>query len=178
MGLIIRQVKLEDAAEAAAIFNEAAQQGLTILGPFTVEEEREFIKSFLSGGRGIFYVAEIEGIVVGFQTVEPLATNTRAHDHIGITGTFVNVAYRRQGIGRQLAEATFKMAREVGYREISIYIFADNTGSILFYQNLGFHHEASILFYQNLDFYRVGTSRRHAFINREDEGVESYDLEL
>jgi GNAT superfamily N-acetyltransferase len=102
----------------------------------TVEEERQFIASL--GERSGFFVAELDGHIVGFQTIEPFATYTSAMDHVGIIGTFVHADFRGQGIGRQLAEASFKFAWEKGYEKAVIYVRASNRAAQKFYWELGF----------------------------------------
>jgi len=103
--------------------------------PFSVEAERQFIRDFPS--RGIFHVA-VAGTqrpIVGFQDVEPFADYTRAFDHVGVIGTYVDLARRRQGIASQL----FAFVR------------ADNRPALCPYLRHGF----SV----------IGTARRHARID-------------
>lgn len=83
-------------------------------------------------------MAELDGHIVGFQTIEPFATYTSAMDHVGIMGTFVHADFRGQGIGRQLAEASFKFAWEKGYEKAVIYVRASNRAAQKFYWELGF----------------------------------------
>jgi GNAT superfamily N-acetyltransferase len=102
----------------------------------TVEEERQFIASL--GERSGLFVAELDGRIVGFQTIEPFAAYTPAMDHVGIMGTFVHADFRDQGIGHQLAEASFKFAQEKGYEKAVIYVRASNRTAQAFYWKLGF----------------------------------------
>ena len=122
MDIAIREARPDDAAAVVAILNPVIETGkYTVLdGPFSVEEERRFISSFPP--RGIFHLAESrpDGRVVGLQTMEPFAAYTHAFDHVGIIATYVDLGCRRQGIGRQLFEATFAAARQKGYEKIFI----------------------------------------------------------
>jgi L-amino acid N-acyltransferase YncA len=119
--------------------------------PFTVEAEREYILNFPR--RGIFHVAERlqDRTVVGFQSMEPFATYTHAFDHVGVLGTYVDLACRRQGIARNLFEATFAAARRKGYEKIFTFVRADNLAALASYLNQGFQI--------------VGSARRQAKIN-------------
>lgn len=138
MDLLIRPARLEDAAALISILNPIIAAGCyTALDtPYTVEEEREYIASFPP--RGIFHVAEREGRIVGMQDLVPFATYTRAFDHVGVIGTFVDLAERGQGIGTRLSMATFEAARRQGYEKIFTYVRADNLEALAFYLRLGF----------------------------------------
>ena len=150
MDLAIREARPDDAEAIVGILNPAIETGrYTVLDrPFSVQEERRFIASFPP--RGIFHVAQdrSNGRVVGFQTMEPFATYTHAFDHVGIIATCVDLACRRQGIGRQLFEATFATARQKGYEKIFTYVRGDNPAALAAYMNAGFRI--------------VGTAQRHA----------------
>jgi len=151
--LLIRPVRLDDAEEVARILNAAIADGrYTVLDtPLSVEAEREFIASFPQ--RGVFHVAECRpgGRIVGFQDVSPFATYTTAFDHVGVIGTFVDLDWRGQGIGRRLSEATIAAAVAKGYEKLFTYVRADNPAALAFYQAMGFRI--------------VGTAQRQAKIN-------------
>jgi L-amino acid N-acyltransferase YncA len=152
MELLIRDAVPEDAEGIVGVLNPIIEAGtFTALDtPYTTESEREFISAFPS--RGIFHVAEhpAERRIVGFQSVEPFATGTHAFDHVGVMGTYVDLACRRQGIARRLFEATFERARHSGYEKIFTYVRADNGAALATYLGQGFR--------------TVGTAERHAKI--------------
>jgi L-amino acid N-acyltransferase YncA len=149
MEIRIRDARPEDAAAITGILNPIIEAGsFTALDtPFTVEAERAFIEGFPP--RGIFHVAEDRaGRLVGFQDVSPFADYTRAFDHVGVIGTFVDLALRRQGIAGQLFRATFDAARLKGYEKFFTFIRADNPDALATYQRHGFEV--------------IGTARRQA----------------
>ena len=150
MDTTIREARPDDAAAVVATLNPVIETGkYTVLdGPFSVEEERRFISTFPP--RGIFHLAESrpDGRVVGLQTMEPFAAYTHAFDHVGIIATYVDLGCRRQGIGRQLFEATFAAARQKGYEKIFTYVRSDNPAALMAYMKCGFRV--------------VGTAQRHA----------------
>ena len=84
-----RDVRIEDAEEILAILNPiiAARCYTALDTPFTIEQEREFIRAF--PGRGTFLVAvdTTSNRIVGFQNVSPFADFTHAFDHVGVIGT-------------------------------------------------------------------------------------------
>jgi L-amino acid N-acyltransferase YncA len=146
----VRDARPDDAAEIIRILNPIIEAGtFTALdSPFTVEAERRFIESFPA--RGIFHVVEdrADGRLLGFQDVSPFADYTRAFDHVGVIGTFVDLSHRRQGIARHLFRATFEAARLKGYEKFFTFIRADNPAALATYRHHGFEV--------------IGTARRQA----------------
>ncbi len=153
MNLLIRPAQPEDAAAIVAIFNPIIESGkYTVFdSPFTVEAEQEYITNFPT--RGIFHVAvrQENKQIVGFQSTEPFATYTHAFDHVGVIGTYVDLAERGQGIAGHLFAATFEAARQKGYEKLFTFIRADNPAALATYQRQGFQI--------------IGTARRQAKIN-------------
>ena len=150
MDVCVRDARSEDAEAIVGILNPIIETGrFTALDtPLTVDEERAYIACFPT--RGVFHVAEDRQnrAVVGFQTLEPFAAYTHAFDHVAVVATFVDLARRRQGVGKRLFEATFQSAREKGYEKVFTYVRADNPVAL----------EA----YRKQSFRTVGTARRHA----------------
>jgi len=151
-GLATRAARLEDAAAIVAILNPIIEAGTFTAfdTPVTVEAERAYLAAFPA--RGVFLVAVRQpgDEVVGFQSMEPFATFTRAFDHVGVLGTYVAPASRRQGVAKHLFAATFVAALEKGYEKIFTYVRADNAAALAVYRREGFRV--------------VGTARRHARI--------------
>jgi L-amino acid N-acyltransferase YncA len=149
----IRDVRIEDAEGIAAVLNPIiAARIYTVLDtPVTVEQERDFIRTFPP--RGIFLVAVDPATdrVAGFQDVWPFADFTRAFDHVGVIGTFVDLALRRQGIATRLFAATYEAARGKGYEKFFTYVRADN--------------EAGLTTYLRQGFRMVGTAERQAKVD-------------
>jgi len=104
--------------------------------PFTPQQEREYIAS-LSGREPIF-LAEVDGCIVGFQSLDLWAKYTDSFDHVGVMGTIILPEWRGKSIGRRLAEHTLDFARANGYEKIVIYVRAGNTSGQAFYCGLGF----------------------------------------
>ena len=149
MDLVIRPAVAADASGIVSILNPIIDAGVYTAfdTPFTVDAEQRYIETLPA--RGIFHVAlTAGGGIVGFQCMEPFATYTHAFDHVGVMGTYVDLACRRQGIGRALFEATFEAARRKEYEKLFTYIRADNAPALQAYLRQGFS--------------TVGIARRHA----------------
>jgi L-amino acid N-acyltransferase YncA/8-oxo-dGTP pyrophosphatase MutT (NUDIX family) len=138
--LRIRDVRPDDAAAIVAILDPIIATGAYTAfdTPFTVEAERSYIENLPE--RAIFLVATVgaDERIVGFQSMEPFATYTHAFDHVGVPGTFVDLAYRRQGIATRLFAATFAAARSKGYEKLFTYVRADNPAALAVYLSHGF----------------------------------------
>lgn len=149
----VRDVCPDDAGGIVAILNPIiAARIYTVLDtPVTEDEERAFIRQFPA--RGIFHVAIDTGdeTVVGFQSMEPFASYTRAFDHVGVLGTFVDLRRRRQGIATRLFDATFEVAVRKGYEKIFTFVRRDNAAALAAYLARGFR--------------TVGTAEKHAKID-------------
>lgn len=140
MDLLVREAKPDDAAGIVAIFNPIIETGLYTAfdAPFSVEAERRYITGLSE--RAIFHVAVRASAetIVGFQSLEPFATYTRATDHVGVLGTYVDLAHRRQGVAKCLFQATFRAARAKGYEKVLTYIRTDNPSAMSTYLSQGF----------------------------------------
>ncbi|MEZ8228204.1 GNAT family N-acetyltransferase [Vibrio splendidus] len=152
MSLTIREVAVEDAQGIIDVLNPIIIEArYTILDQtFTVDEEKAFIESFPE--RGVFSVAlnETTNQLLGFQNVEPFATYTKAFDHVGIIGTYVDANSRGQGVAKQLFDYTFKAAKAKGYEKLFAYVKADNERALAVYLKQGFEI--------------VGTAKKHGKI--------------
>ena len=149
----IRDVRVEDAEQILAILNPiiAARCYTAMDAPFTIEAERDFIRTFPE--RGIFLSAfdTAASRIVGFQNVSPFGSFTTAFDHVGVIGTYVDLDRRRQGIASRLFGATYDAASRKGYEKFFTYVRADNHAGLETYLRQGFR--------------RVGTAARHARID-------------
>jgi len=140
MELLIREATPNDAAGIVAVFNPIIEaRSFTLFDtPFSIEAERSYIEGLTS--RDIFHVAvrTTDDTIVGFQSMSPFATYTHAFDHVGVIGTYVELASRRQGIAKSLFPATFEAAQRKHYEKIFTYILADNPAALATYHKHGF----------------------------------------
>src|SRR5207253_10147853 len=146
MGIVIRKATVNDAGQVADVMNAVIAEGkYTLLDrPFSEEEERAFILSL--SDRSAVYV-ESDGEIVGVQSIGMVTAYADSVRHVATMGTWLRRDFRGRGIGRLLAEESFKFARSVGYMKIVIQVLADNESALLFYRTLGFQD--------------IGIARRH-----------------
>ena len=153
MDLLVRDVAPADADAIVAILNPIIEARIYTAFdvPFTSEAERDYILGFPSRGVWKAAVRRSDGRIVGFQVLEPFGPYTRAFDHVGTLGTYVDLEERRHGVARALFAATFESARKKGYEKIFTFVRADNAAALATYRAHGFEI--------------VGTARRHAKID-------------
>ncbi len=153
MDVWIREAIPADAEGIIRILNPiiTARVHTALDTPFTLDAERDYILNFPQ--RGVWHVAirPADDQLVGFQVLEPFATYTRAFDHVGTLGTYVDLAERRRGIAKGLFAATFEKARLKGYEKIFTFVRADNPAALAAYLAQGFTI--------------IGTARNHAKID-------------
>ena len=153
MSFIVREVLESDAEKTAALFNAVVEEGkyTALTEPFTIERQLEFIRRMLA--EGVYHVAVTsDGEIIGLQVVLPLS-ELAAFKHVGDIGTFVSPTSHRSGVGRALAKATFKKAKEVGFTKCMAFIRRDNPRAQAFYKSIGFEE--------------IGIAHRQAFVRGE-----------
>jgi L-amino acid N-acyltransferase YncA len=119
MKITIRRATVDDAADIADVINCVIAEGkYTIFDkPFSEEQERRFISSL--GSPSEIFVAETEGKVAGIQVLDLFSDlPTSSMSHVATMGTWLRSEVRGSGIGRRLAEESFRFARDHAYRKI------------------------------------------------------------
>ena len=84
------------------------------------------------------YVAEIDSIVVGVQSIDLFDKLAESVRHVATMGTWLRVEVRGRGIGGLLAEESCRFARRKNYTKVVIQVLADNEAALRFYRRLGF----------------------------------------
>ncbi|MGD2206327.1 MAG: GNAT family N-acetyltransferase [Anaerolineae bacterium] len=134
----VRRDDLDEAAGVARVLNSviAEKRYTAMSGQWTPEAEQAYFQSL--GPRSEVFVAEIEGRIAGFQSIEPFVKYTSTMDHVCHFGTFVHADFRGRGIGRKLAEASLAFSQAQGYEKSVVYVLAHNEAGLGHYRSLGF----------------------------------------
>ncbi len=111
---------------------------LSLLEAFPLEETRAFVFGMIKGGNPQF-VALADGKVVGWCDISRHAFPS--HAHTGRLGMGIIPAYRGQGVGRRLIDATLRASRDVGIERVELSVHADNSRAIALYEKVGFVRE-------------------------------------
>lgn len=156
--MLLREASPDDAEDLAAVQNAIHSAGLRD-APVTVALVRE---RYLSPEyRVACTVAEVEGRVVGFQSLKrawpgnPYGVPAGAVGEPvwGVIGTHVDPVAGRRGLGRRLFAVSHEAARAAGLTCIDAAIGTGNTGALAFYQSLGFvpYREAEGIIHHRFD---------------------------
>ena len=84
------------------------------------------------------YVIQREGETIGIMCVAPPQDDDVDDNFYELHGIYLHPDYYRQGVGTQAMEFAFDKARGLGKKVMTVWVFADNTNSIKFYEKCGF----------------------------------------
>lgn len=94
------------------------------------------LRYFLSTPRSLSWIAEGDGVVVGFLIVE------RARRGSAMTGHIITIdverSARRRGVGSLLLAAAEARLREEGISKLTLEVAVDNATALAFYDRFGF----------------------------------------
>jgi L-amino acid N-acyltransferase YncA len=113
-GLLIRAAQDHDAFEIARIYHQATQDHLATFESFLVRpEDREQWMREHSDDYPLL-VAEQDGKILGWASLQPYHARPRIPGIVELL-IYVDRAYRRYGVGRELMRAISERARAKGY---------------------------------------------------------------
>jgi GNAT superfamily N-acetyltransferase len=144
----MRQAKSGDATEIAKIHIDSwrtAYKGIvpdSQLAKFNHIQHSERFRQSLETNSEETYVAEIDMQIVGFLTIGPCRDDDIDQNTTGeIWGVYLDPNYWRKGIGRFLCEWAENIMSTRGYKQIILWVFADNIQSRKFYETIGYFHD-------------------------------------
>lgn len=131
-----------DCREAAAIFAEYAETLGFSLDFQRFDAELEDLKALYGPPGGCLILAEDEGAVAGAVALKPLSEPGVCE----MKRLYVRPAFRKTGLGRQLAEALITEARAKGYHTLKLDSLKTMTPALALYERLGFRPTAPYVF--------------------------------
>ena len=140
MTALIRPVRLQDAASRNVCLDVVARERryLALLQAPSVADSEKFI-AHLDKHNWPQFVAESDERIVGWCDITGMTQP--GSTHCGVLGMGLLPAWRGQGLGRRLAEATLVQAQSTGLERVQLEVFVDNVRAIALYEKLGFVHE-------------------------------------
>ena len=133
MTLNIRRATRDDATHISEVVSEviADPNPVGLDGPLSPDEVDEWLSR--QGDHGALFVAEDEGEVIGFASVD--FDSGRAHECS--IGAWIRPAWRRQGHASALIEETLAFARDRNYRRVRARLPDGNDAALSFLSSIG-----------------------------------------
>ncbi len=131
----IRRGKREDLQYLPSILMEA-YRGLEEYGEKDIEKARKYIEELYEEDPECFFVAEINGEIVGFIFCNRFWYSKFEHSQVGAIHEIVVLpAHRHEGIGKMLIERAME---ELKPSKIELWVGEKNEEALRFYEKLGF----------------------------------------
>ena len=133
---MVRPATVDDLAAIVRIENEAIDNGFAHFGSshVTLDETRRAFE--LAHERYPWYVAEIDGAIVGFARCGPWKTR-EAYRWTTEVGVYVDPEWQGKGIGKALYQEIFPAMERAGFHTILAGIALPNDASIRLHESFG-----------------------------------------
>ena len=120
----------------------------------------------LEAGTTLTLIAEANGELAGYGNL--LRGDTAWQRHLGEIRLLTGRSFRGLGLGRILAEAIFRAARDLGLSKLTAQMTLDQKGAIATFERLGFHPEALL---QDFVIDRAGRTRDLVVMTHDVTGL-------
>ncbi len=154
--VIVRRPTSKDLAALFALWKKQTdfhyELDLAYYAPSAPDEDKKFEKYFtnaLSTNDPYFFVAEVNGILVGFITYKKGQANyfdTVIQEYGWVLELFIDSEYRDHGIGTKLMEEAAKFFKSEGLQYVKVEVSSHNTNAIQFYQKNGFVSHVDVMY--------------------------------
>lgn len=109
----------------------------------TVEQEREWINSFLSHDQSLLLVAEHEGQIIG--NIDLTASRRKMMEHTAVIGMGMQKEWRNSGLGTALLSTAINWARQNPILELLwLQVYTENEAGLNLYRKMGFEDSGII----------------------------------
>lgn len=146
MDVQIREAKAEDARAIVTAEKEIAQTpGYFCSQPDELSEENviKTITTLSQTGKGVYLVAEQDGVIVGHAFLEPLQLKSICH--VAQLTIGVHKGWQERGIGTALMQKIIEWARQSQTIEkIELNVRAKNDRAVALYKKMGFVEEGRL----------------------------------
>ncbi len=138
-----RYPKMEDLKDLQVLINSLVDEGARVSSVKKADHKQEikWLKTTLKRmkqGLEINLFVEIDGKVVGNCSVAKNLEPPSPIDHVVTFGIILKKEYRELGLGTQMAETLFGLAKEMDAKIIRSSYFSDNLASAKLHEKLGF----------------------------------------
>jgi len=137
--LTIRKAKPNDNLRITEILNQAiiAGNATAITKILKPEERLEWLNKYIDDKYTI-YVAEIEGIVVGWLSLSPYRKGRQAFKRLAEITYYIDYDHHRKGIAKALFEKAADHCKQYNINSLIAFLYAENTASVKLLKKFGF----------------------------------------
>lgn len=148
--MLIRAATTDDLLDLAKVHLVSCQAAYRevlpadVLNALSVDDFLEAWRHLLEGHGYRNLLGELEGRVVGFVSFGPARDpDVTPQTTAEIYGMYLHPSAWARGFGRALWHESLKTTLADGYREVVLWVLADNARARRFYEVAGFHHHAA-----------------------------------
>ncbi|MFB2893504.1 N-acetyltransferase family protein [Aerosakkonemataceae cyanobacterium BLCC-F50] len=105
--------------------------------PVTVESRLTWFREHTPNSRPV-WVAEIDGVIVGWLSFQPFCYNRPAYRHTAELSIYISANHRGCGVGGFLLKTAIAKSPALGIKTLIGYIFAHNQPSLRLFEKMGF----------------------------------------
>ena len=139
---VLKSPEVSDAASMLDFLKKTAGESNNLLRrphevTLSLMEEADFLRQLLDDPRRCMLNAVVGEDLAGNVSVYPVGTRERVRHRAGV-GIAVRQQYWGQGLGKRLMQAATEQARELGYEQLELTVYADNARGLALYKALGF----------------------------------------
>tara|TARA_Y100001949_G_C15778532_1_gene239586 strand:+ start:101 stop:580 length:480 start_codon:yes stop_codon:yes gene_type:complete len=109
--------------------------------PSNIEVSTNFIKEGMNNNESIIFVALIGSIPIGFTQLYPKFSSTRVTRNWILNDLYVDVEYRKLGIGEELIRTAMNFAKANGASFVELSTEVDNITAQRLYERVGFNKQ-------------------------------------
>lgn len=146
--VLIRQAKIADAENLLNCIKTYVPQSKYIpkLGQeiqLTIEQEKDWMNSFLTNNNSLLLVAEYENQIIG--NIDLMGNRRKVMEHTAVIGMGMLKEWKNYGLGTALLKETIEWAKQNPILElIWLQIYAENKLGLNLYRKLGFKENGII----------------------------------
>jgi ribosomal protein S18 acetylase RimI-like enzyme len=111
--------------------------------PADIPRARDWLRTRMRFGESVVFIAERDGIAVGFTQLYPMFSSVRTARTWILNDLFVAESARRGGMAHALLDAAVQHARDDGAVGISLEAARDNTAARALYRAAGWQEDAT-----------------------------------
>lgn len=103
----------------------------------TIDKEAEFLRDNLNSSQNIMIAAFVNNELAGNASISCVRNYIKLR-HRAVFGISIKERYWNNGIGNALIKEIIEQAKKIGYEQIELGVFSDNTKAIYLYKKHGF----------------------------------------